>query len=72
MRRNNPFYKIAYLKTFWDFRKNQYYFYDFDGNKIYFDNDRWSWDNRHRYWFKFLDNGKKIVDRENEHIMHLI
>ena len=71
MQHKNPFYKIAYLKTFWDFRKNKFYFYDFDGTKFYFDNNRWYWNNRERYWFKFLDDGKKIVSH-HEKIFHLI
>lgn len=56
--------KIAY-HDFWDFRKNQYYFYDYSGQKYYFKNNQWYWNNKKRNWYKFTDNGLKIETKDD-------
>ena len=63
--KRKTFFNRIFGKNFWDFRKNQYYFYYLDGSRVYFKNNVWYWDNKWRYWFKYLDNGKRIISRDD-------
>lgn len=63
--KRKAFFNRIFDKTFWDFRKNQYYFYYLDGSKVYYENNTWYWDNIRRYWFKYLDSGKRIISRDD-------
>ena len=63
--KRKAFFNRIFGKNFWDFRKNQYYFYYLDGSRVYFENNVWYWDNKWRYWFKYLDSGKRIISRDD-------
>ena len=57
--------KVAY-KPFWDFRNNQFYFFDLKGEKGYWQTNHWYWDNKSMIWYKFLEDGRKIITKKDK------